>query len=29
MFSHLYSIYIKNMFNFANFGTKKGLNSRF
>ena len=27
MFSHLYSIYVKNMLNFANFGTKKGLNS--
>ena len=23
MFSHLYSIYVKNMLNFANFGTKK------
>lgn len=27
MFSHLYSIYVKNMLNFANFGAKKGLNS--
>ncbi len=27
MFSQLYSIYVKNMLNFANFGAKKGLNS--
>ena len=29
MFSHLYSIYVKNILNFANFSAKKGLTSDF